>query len=327
MEERVGFVVSSVEELGEEVKGYVRGEGKITECYQGQGKRSREGVGLISQDDEVKEAIVNKWVGQRKLSKLLELWVKGLEVDWSKLYGAEKPQRMRLPVYPFARERYWIDRTDNNFLTAKALAQSVLHPLLHNNTSDFNEQRYSSTFTGDEFFLSDHLIRTDDNVQKILPGVAYLEMARAAVEQACEKRTEGSLLELRHTVWAQPLVVRGARQVHVALLANEDEEIEYDSYSSRGEEQGGEAEKEKEGEIVHCQGRAVWSSGVSPAPIDLEQLRREIGKSNRQVLAQLRMPQEAEDQQGDYVLHPSLMDGALQERIGFVPLTRATPPV
>ena len=30
-------------------------------------------------------------MANRKVSKLLELWVKGLELDWSKLYGEAKP--------------------------------------------------------------------------------------------------------------------------------------------------------------------------------------------------------------------------------------------
>src|SRR5436190_1503955 len=81
-----------------------------------------------------------------------------------------------------------------------AAAASVLHPLLQRNTSDLSEQRYSSTLTGDEFFLADHRVKG----QKVLPGVAYLEMARAAVEQAWP-RPDSVVLELHNTVWAQPI--------------------------------------------------------------------------------------------------------------------------
>ena len=48
-------------------------------------------------------------MANRKVPKLLELWVKGLELDWSKLYGEVKPRRISLPAYPFAKERYWIE--------------------------------------------------------------------------------------------------------------------------------------------------------------------------------------------------------------------------
>ncbi|WP_217559261.1 type I polyketide synthase [Paenibacillus sp. GbtcB18] len=36
------------------------------------------------------------------------MWVKGGQVEWGKLYEGQKPRRISLPPYPFARERYWI---------------------------------------------------------------------------------------------------------------------------------------------------------------------------------------------------------------------------
>ena len=43
-------------------------------------------------------------------------------------------------------------------------------------------QRFSSVFTGEEFFLADHVVKG----QRVLPEVAYLELARAAVVQTLE---------------------------------------------------------------------------------------------------------------------------------------------
>ena len=67
-------------------------------------------------DEELREAVA-KWVQRKKYSKLLELWVEGLDFDWNILYGESKPCRIGLPTYPFARERYWIventQRKDN----------------------------------------------------------------------------------------------------------------------------------------------------------------------------------------------------------------------
>ena len=54
------------------------------------------------------------------------------------------------------------------------VSAAQLHPLLHRNTSDFSGQRFSSTFSGDEFFLRDHVVAG----RRMLPGVACLEMAR-----------------------------------------------------------------------------------------------------------------------------------------------------
>jgi len=33
----------------------------------------------------------------------MELWVKGLVFDWNRLYGDNKPKRISLPTYPFAK--------------------------------------------------------------------------------------------------------------------------------------------------------------------------------------------------------------------------------
>jgi len=38
-----------------------------------------------------------------------ELWSLGLAVDWSGLHAARPKRRLRLPLYPFERQRYWVD--------------------------------------------------------------------------------------------------------------------------------------------------------------------------------------------------------------------------
>src|SRR6267154_2035512 len=115
--------------------------------------------------------------------------------------------------------------------TAPAAA-SVLHPLVHRNTSDLNEQRYSSTFTGEEFFLTDHQVKAEGQAaRKVLPAVAYLEMARAAMLQAASARPESTVLELRNTVWAQPIVVGESGEINIALLPNDHDQIDYEIYS------------------------------------------------------------------------------------------------
>src|SRR5207244_12063473 len=149
---RLAFMVNSAEQLAEKLQAYVAGEQGIEDAYQGQVKRNNETLSLFATDVDLQQAI-DRWIANKKLSKLLELWVKGLELDWSKLYGEAKPQRISLPSYPFARERYWIDVAAGVPVAAKGAATAVLHPLLHSNTSDFSHQSYSSTFSGEEFFL------------------------------------------------------------------------------------------------------------------------------------------------------------------------------
>ena len=106
---------------------------------------------------------------------------------------------------------------------------AVIHPLLHRNTSDLSEQRFSSTFAGDESFLTDHRVKADGHIaEKVLPGVAYLEMARVAIEQSSPLHAGAVLLELRNTVWAQPVMVSEKRQVSIALSAMEHGQVDYE---------------------------------------------------------------------------------------------------
>src|SRR5204863_2408944 len=126
-------------------------------------------------------------------------WVAGSDIDWRKYYEKmrafeRKPKTVSLPTYPFARDHYWIDITAGRqgAVTGRPssdVATCVIHPLLHSNTSDLSQQSYSAIFTGEEFFLSDHQVRADGRtVQKVLPAVAYLEMARAAIDHALPAR-------------------------------------------------------------------------------------------------------------------------------------------
>ncbi|MFC1668741.1 SDR family NAD(P)-dependent oxidoreductase, partial [Chlamydiota bacterium] len=49
----------------------------------------------------------------KKLSNLVRLWVKGVKIDWELLYeGDKRPKRISLPTYPFAKERYWIEKKE-----------------------------------------------------------------------------------------------------------------------------------------------------------------------------------------------------------------------
>ncbi|MEE8059503.1 MAG: beta-ketoacyl synthase N-terminal-like domain-containing protein, partial [Pseudomonadales bacterium] len=236
-----------------------------------------------------------------------------------------------LPTYPFAKERYWIDTTDNGQFTATGTTR--LHPLLHSNTSDLSRQSYSSSFTGDEFFFAGHQVKG----QKVLPAVVYLEMARAAIDHATPTQPESTILTLHNIVWAQPIVVTENKQVTIALYANAllengREQIDYEITSTEAEQ-----------ETVHCQGKALFSNKPLPAKLDIAQLQgqmqqgklepsdlysaltkmgihygdshqgiRAIHQGEQQLLTQLSLPAAVETKQNDYLLHPGLMDAALQ---------------
>jgi polyketide synthase PksL len=336
MEERLGLIVRTVGELVEKLEAYLKGKEESEGRFEGQVKRNQEMLKLLSAEGTLQDAVA-KWIEQGKANKVVELWAKGMEVEWEKLYGENKPKRMGLPVYPFAREQYW---QEMNRRGAEEIGEirgdgrvGALHPMLHRNISDFNEQRYSTNLNGEEFYLRDHRVRVDGSMQKVMPGVAYLEMVRAAIEEALpQAKGQKVVLELRDTVWARPIIVSRNKEVSIRLLTTEGQGIEYEIYSHVGSE-----------EVVHGQGRVILTQPPkAPAIVDLEKLRGEmtqerieaerlyarlqrmglehghgmrsvrwVERGQAQVLAELRVP-EMVDEKGNYGLHPSLLDGALQ---------------
>ncbi|NTU29407.1 SDR family NAD(P)-dependent oxidoreductase [Brevibacillus sp. HB1.1] len=338
MEERFAVIVKSISELEAKLTGYLEEEDDIQDLFMGQVKRNKETMDVFAADEDLQQAI-DTWIAKGKYAKILQMWVQGLIFDWNKLYGDTKPRRISLPAYPFARERYWLPKVDSQAAGFTAGALATLHPMLHQNTSTLSEQRHSSTFTGQEFFLNDHVVKG----QKVLPGVAYLEMARVAVDLAAGVRSDNqSVIQLKNIVWAKPVIVEDAPiQVHTGLYPEENGEITFEIYS-----QPREAE---ENLVVHSQGRAVLRSAMEAPTLDLSALQAQCTESSYhfsqcyetfhgiglaygpshqgieklfvgsdQVLAKLILPSSVTDTAGKFVLHPSIMDAALQASLGFM---------
>jgi polyketide synthase PksN len=78
--------------------------------------------------------------------------------------------------------------------------------------NDYPIGEFSSVFDGTEPFLADHIIQG----QKILPGMAYLEIARAAVA-ASAPPGEGAMLVLNDSVFVNALTVKDKRTATVRV--------------------------------------------------------------------------------------------------------------
>lgn len=341
MEERLAITITSLEQLERKLTAFVEHLGEVEDMYRGHVTGDKALGAVLGFDEDIQLAI-ESWINKGKYDKLLSLWVTGLDVDWAKLYSQKKPERISLPTYPFARERYWLTEREapagNN---SQVFVQTVgyLNPLLHRNTSNLEEQRFSSTLTGKEFFLKDHVVMGE----KILPGAAYMEMTRAALRQSA-LWGEDHDIRLKNIVWSTPFAVNGSSQeLHIGIYPEEDREIGFEIYS-----EGANGEEET---VVHCQGRAVFLSKTShehTQEVDIRAVQadcseRFIGSTEcyerfsalgvdygsghkgieylyigeRQVLAKLIIPESVSESAGDYILHPSLMDSAIQATIGL----------
>ncbi|MEM7125458.1 MAG: SDR family NAD(P)-dependent oxidoreductase [Chloroflexota bacterium] len=108
MSERLAVVVSSLEELRERLQRY-QGQTKVEGLYRGNVKGNGLNPALLV-GGEAGQAFIQTAIQNQELDRLAQLWVAGLDIEWTELYPGGLPNRISLPTYPFARRRCWIDR-------------------------------------------------------------------------------------------------------------------------------------------------------------------------------------------------------------------------
>jgi amino acid adenylation domain-containing protein len=323
MEARLALEVDTLDQLTARLRAYLSDQRPVERLW--------ESI-VSSASGQEGEDTVLRWVAERNLPQIAIAWVQGVGFDWEQLYGEYHPRRISLPTYPFAREQCSLSAISP--LPPTPSASTPNHPLLHENISTLDEQRYRATFTGREFFLADHVIKG----HRILPGVAYLEMAREAVSQA----TGGSQpLVLKDVAWPRPFELRDQpRPIQASVRRTGDRELRFEISTADGQE--------STSSLQLCQGIAVLpqSARVTPeigAALRTEnyparysardcyrafkQLGIDYGPSHQavtelfvgsgSVLARLVLPSPVAGTLNQFVLHPSLLDAALHASIGF----------
>ncbi len=338
LEQRLAIVARSLGDLKEKLQAYIGGATVASDVFIGKPSGDPEAVAPFHEDEELLQA-VEGWFCRRKLSRLAALWVRGARLDWRKLHEDRRPRRISLPGYPFARDKYWIADAARINSSVPAPAVSGLaagvhgNPFSHVNTSDLNGLRFTVAFSGAEPFLRDHVVRG----QQVLPGVVHLEMMRAALAEASGIAATGSSVQLQNIVWARQLVVPSeSRTVHVRVSpqsgalrcevvsaaagdsliyaqclaqnmpAARAETIDLTSLQARLSDEA------MDGDACY---RRFAASGLDYGPT--HRAIASIRRGSNEALAQLRLPAAAAADRHRFVLHPSMMDAALQAAIGL----------
>ena len=298
-ERRVAFVGGSVAELREGLEAFVAGESH---------------PGLLR--EATGEAGGRNDAAAR--------FVRGESVDWHALLAGTARRRISLPGTSFERERFWIEEVPAGRAPARAeLSERAVsdagaaHPLLGTRVENAFDPgvRFESRLTAHSpSFLSGHRVAGE----VVLPGAAFLEMAAAA----CRAAGGGPGILLEEVVFPQRLVLDPAEERTVQTLLDDDGRFRI---ASRGEGEW----------TLHAEGRVRSHPGL-PAPEPIEGVRRRCptvvdrsGFYGRLAAAGLvygppfDLLRELRSGAGEavatmemesacYVLHPALLDAALQ---------------
>ncbi|MBB4302684.1 acyl transferase domain-containing protein/enoyl-CoA hydratase/carnithine racemase/aryl carrier-like protein [Rhodobium orientis] len=264
--------------------------------------------------------------GNGPLHDLARRWARGEDVDWPEIGG----RRIHAPLTPFDRQRHWMDLS----LGQKPQGETP-HPLLHRNVSGFGGPVFETVLSGDEFVLADHHV----NGTKLLPGVAGLEMARAAASLAGGLERAAYVIE--NVVWSRPIALEeGQRTVRVETrLAKKDGAIGFALHSGNGAANvqgtlGPVDTAAPEGEDLGAlRSRLIQrvdpatcyerlnASGVDHGPAF--RALSQVYRAGDEVLAQLKLPRRLLPSLETMPLHPVLLDAAIQ---AWVALGDAPPP-
>ncbi|MDO8387773.1 MAG: SDR family NAD(P)-dependent oxidoreductase, partial [Polaromonas sp.] len=326
MDVRLATAVDSLDQLQERLAAFVRGE-SCASLHLGRVRRDDPAWAGLADDEDAQNA-ARAWLRKGRHATVLDLWVQGYPMDWRQMQDGPAPRRISLPVYPFARERYWVPAGAG---IAAPTGRGRLHPLLHRNDSTAAGLRFTSTFSGEEPVLRDHRVRG----RPLLPAAAQLEMVRAALALAAELPEPGRML-IGPVAWQQPLAVDGG-PVEAELLVRPAGNglFEFELASGR-----------RDARRVHCGGHARVQPPAAPQRVAMADLQARFngapvpaaqcyaayearglsyGLAHRaleqlwvegdEVLARWRLPPgvalEAQ------VLHPGVLDAALQAQVGW----------
>ncbi len=328
MEERLALVVSGADDLTQELSAYLAGApsahrvaGRVEPNRR---KKSRKGHG-----DEPAKLLFE----QGDWRALAQLWVENRDIDWELFYCEAHPRRMSLPTYPFAKERYWVsDAAASTQPQAVESKPARLHPLVDGNTSTLREVCFASSLTDRHYYGRDHMVKGES----FFPGAGFLEMACVAGTIA----GEGSVTRIEDIVWSQPLRLADAGQAVKTFLRPDgngaafsivsfDEDNERVAHAEGQVFYGDRAHSRVEDAVsiqalTERAGKAVQGAdcyqmlegfgfGYGPCFQTIQELH--VGTDF--ALSRLSLADELKDDFEQYLLHPCLIDGALQTVVGL----------
>ncbi len=174
-------------------------------------------IGLARQTIDEDERIAwiaslrrSKPVAEQLLDGLASLYVRGARLAWE-VIGGGAPHSLRLPTYPFQRQRFLVEPRQN---TRRATGPAV-HPLLGARISVAGviAQFECSVRADDPAWLADHHIAGET----LMPMTAYLEAALAAARQV----RGGSASSIEAIEAGAPMILRNREELRMQVVVDE----------------------------------------------------------------------------------------------------------
>ncbi|WP_340201867.1 SDR family NAD(P)-dependent oxidoreductase [Ascidiimonas sp. W6] len=321
MEERIAFMTNDKDSLVRQLSLFVEQDSNAPKS-----NHIKTGVGL--KDILYTKEALNTALSNKDWKQIAYFWLHGVKINWGELV-VTTGNRIRLPLYPFSRERYWFKDQISSVLDTKTVVkEDRIHPLIHSNVSEPTIVKFESELLSAEFYLDDHFVIN----QPILPAVAYIEMARVAVAQATGKK----VVKINNNAWPNPIIGNKERIKVETVLKETPKGWGYE-ISANGKICGqgivvlqNEDEKSVSEVIDTASIKSRCKDSVAPSDFYQKiihkglklgksfQLLQEINFGEVEALSYIELSKHLEHEYEAYCLHPALMDSALQTLLGLL---------
>ncbi|MBF0224098.1 MAG: SDR family NAD(P)-dependent oxidoreductase [Desulfobacterales bacterium] len=322
---RIAVIASSKAELCDILNKFSLGQKNVEGLYIGNTNQDKTKSLMLIDGEEGRE-FFRIILEQKKLFKIAQLWTSGIDIDWEFLYSDKTHRKAHLPGYPFKGRRFWLEPEISQI--SSHIKKINLHPLVGLNTSTFQEEKFTTFFSGNEFFFEDHQVLAD----KVFPGAAYIEMARSAGCFASEKQ----VTKLTNIVWLRPMIMSDKGIKAEIILSPEDDGAYYEICTEIDNSR-----------VIHSKGMMLFQkSSQASKPLEIESIKNRCLSSmepsecyqifqsmglnygtNFNVIKSLHFNQQecicfleisSSSVNKDFVLHPALLDGSIQSLIGLM---------
>lgn len=258
------------------------------------------------------------------LNSLGSLYTAGVDIDWPRVTAGYASQRADLPTYPFQHQRYWVPIPQRSRRDASR-KNGEIHPLLGSRLrSALRETQFEAEIAPEDLsYLNDHRIFG----RPILPAAAFVEMGITAGAKSGNHNLDDLVIQ-------SPMAFDDATSRVLQTIVSPDDGGDRLQIFSRA--------LESDEWVLHAEGRLSLRDDSEPSePVDLDTIRtrcpktldvdehytaladrgielgqslravRHISRGEHEALAEIVLGTE-EDEAGEYVVHPALLDGAFQ---------------
>ncbi len=177
---RIAFVVREQSELEQAINNYlIKGEPGSTEILDTGNLQKLRNHSWLYEELSSLDHSAERF--KEILQSLSVAYQNREELIWSRLYREEEHFKIPLPVYPFARNSYWVQANETKLIKPEMVR---LHPLIDENISSFKEQKFRTEIGMENLFCKDCL----SDGRSYYPYANFLEILRKAGEISGENR-------------------------------------------------------------------------------------------------------------------------------------------